>query len=344
MQAVILAAGKSTRTYPLTITRPKPLLKVSNKSLLGHNLDNLNNIVDEVIIIVGYKKEMIKKYFENKYKNIRIKYIEQKQQLGTGHAALLAEPYIKDRFILMAGDDIYSKEDISNCIKHRYSILTSKSKNARDFGVVLEKNGILVDFIEKPKKFISDLINTSFYTFDRKIFYYLQRIKKSERNEYELPDAIKLLSHKENICCVKSKQWFPIVYAWDLLSADNLLRKNRSIIGKNTKIYNKIINSTIGNNCIIRGKIINSIIMDNSVIENNSIVEDSVIGQSVHFSGKIKSKTDAISIIGHKKVKVKKLGSIIGDNVKANNVIVNAGCKIWPNISISDKVIEKDLI
>ena len=86
MQAVILAAGKSTRTYPLTLTRPKPLLKAANKTILEHNLDNLNGIADEAILIVGYKKEMIRKKFGNNYNNIKIRYIEQKEQLGTGHA------------------------------------------------------------------------------------------------------------------------------------------------------------------------------------------------------------------------------------------------------------------
>ena len=66
MQAVILAAGKSTRTYPLTLTRPKPLLKIANKTLLEHNLGNLNNVVDEVIVVVGYKKHLIKKCIGNR--------------------------------------------------------------------------------------------------------------------------------------------------------------------------------------------------------------------------------------------------------------------------------------
>ena len=47
MQAVILAAGKSTRMYPLTIARPKPLLKAANRTLLEHNLNNLSGVVDE---------------------------------------------------------------------------------------------------------------------------------------------------------------------------------------------------------------------------------------------------------------------------------------------------------
>lgn len=59
MQVVIMAAGKGIRCYPLTITKPKPLLKIVNKTILEHNLEQLKGLVDEAIIIVGYKKEMI---------------------------------------------------------------------------------------------------------------------------------------------------------------------------------------------------------------------------------------------------------------------------------------------
>ncbi len=45
IQAVIMAAGKSTRTWPLTLTKPKPLLKVMNKEILKHNLDALQGLV-----------------------------------------------------------------------------------------------------------------------------------------------------------------------------------------------------------------------------------------------------------------------------------------------------------
>ena len=332
MQAVILAAGKSTRTYPLTLTRPKPLLKVANKTILEHNLNNLNGIVDEAILIVGYKKDMIKKQFKNKYKNIKIRYVEQKQQLGTGHAASLVEPYIKDRFILMAGDDIYSKQDIRNCIKYRYSILTSTVKHPENFGVIIEKNNILIDFVEKPKGFVSGIINTSLYAFDKKIFTFLNHIKKSERNEFELPDAVKLLSKEENINCVRAKQWLPIGYPWDLLKADRTLRKNRNFIGKNSKISGKIANSSIGGNCAIKGIVRNSIVMDNTTIDYG-IIEDSVIGEDVYFKGKIISK----------KIKAGRFGAVIGDNVSAKNVAVNAGCKIWPNKVISGKTVSKDL-
>ena len=344
MQAVILAAGKSTRTYPLTLTRPKPLLKVANKTILEHNLNNLNKVVDEAILIVGYKKAQIKQQFKNKYKNIKLKYVEQKEQLGTGHAASLAEPYIKGKFILMAGDDIYSRGDILNCVNHKYSILTSVTKSPQNFGVITEKNGILSDFIEKPEKFVSGIINTSFYTFDKKIFNCIEKIRKSERNEYELPDAIRLLSKEEKIICLKSKQWLPIGYPWDLLKADKILRNGINLIGNDSKITGKVINSGIGNNCTIKGTIKNSIVMDNAIIDEGSIIEDSVIGENVYFKGKIKSKKNVYSYANGRKIKVEKLGAIIADNVKAKNVVVNAGCRIWPNKSISNKTVKGDLM
>ncbi len=344
MQAVIMAAGKSTRTYPLTLTKPKPLLKVANKTILEHNLDNLKGTADEIILVVGYKKNLIKKYFGNRYNNFKIRYAEQKRQLGTANALSVAEPCIKDRFILMAGDDIYSKDDIKACTKYRHSILTAKTNSPRNFGVIVQKHGILVDFIEKPKKFISNLINTSLYCLDKKIFHCLDQIKQSKRNELEMPDAIKLLSKKNKIYCIPSRQWIPIGYPWDLLKADRILRKGKNLVGKKSKIIGNIKNSTIGNNCVIKGNIENSVIMDNAFIEKNSIVQESVIGENVYFNGKILAKNNIYSVIKGKKIKVNKLGAIIADNVKAENVIISPGCKIWPNISVFNKIIKEDKI
>lgn len=323
MQAAILAAGKSTRTYPLTIARPKPLLKAANKTLLEHNLDNLNGIVDEVIVIVGYKKNMIKRRIGSRHKNLKIKYAWQKKQLGTGHAVSLLEPYIKDRFILLMGDDIYSGEDIRRCIKNKYSILTAKTKNPENFGVVIEKNGMLADFAEKPEKFISDIISAAMYSLDRRIFYHLKKIKTSKRNEIELPDAIKLLAKEEKIHCVRAKQWLPVGFPEDLLKADKVLRKGKNSIGKNSKVRGKIVNSSIGDNCIVNGNVSNSIIMDNATIGENSTIEDSVISSKVYFKGKASN-------------------AIIADNVRAKNAVIK-NCRIWPNKTISNKTILHDV-
>ena len=82
IQAVIMAAGKSTRTWPLTLTKPKPLLKVMNKEIIKHNLDALQGLVGEVIIIVGFKKEMIIEKIGRKYGKLKIRYAGAEETVG----------------------------------------------------------------------------------------------------------------------------------------------------------------------------------------------------------------------------------------------------------------------
>jgi dTDP-glucose pyrophosphorylase len=225
MQAVILAAGKSTRTYPLTLTKPKPLLKVADKTILEWNLEALKGIADEIIIVVGYKKNMIKKFVKKNYPKLKIKFVEQKEQLGTGHAVSILKPYITGRFILMMGDNIYTKGDMKKIAKHRYSILVKKVKNPEIFGVVIEKNNVLADIIEKPEKPISNLINCALYSLDKNIFDALKKTRKSGRGEYELTDALEYLSKKNKIHCVKSPFCLLVSYPKDLLLAEREIRK-----------------------------------------------------------------------------------------------------------------------
>ena len=304
MQAVILAAGKSTRTYPLTLTRPKPLLKVANKTILGYNLEALKDIADEIIIVVGYKQNMIEEFIHKNYPKLNIKFIEQSKQLGTGHAVSILKDSIKNKFILLLGDNIYSKVDIKNIIKYQYSILVKRTKNWQNFGVIKEKNDLVTDIIEKPKYFISDLISCGLFSLDKKIFTLFKKSKKSKRGEYELTDALKTLSQKEKMHCVKSKLNFQISFPWDLLKADKQIRNNNNSIDKNSKINGNVKNSSIGKSCLINGEIKNSIIMDNVTIDKDSIVEDSIIGENVHFNGKIIAKNNIYSIVKDKKINV----------------------------------------
>ena len=69
--------------------------------------------------------------------------------------------------------------------------------------------------------------------------------------------------------------------------------------------------------------------MDNTIIDENSIMEDSIIGENVHFNGTIIAQNNIYSIVKDKKIKVDRLDTIMGYNVKANNVTINAGRKIW---------------
>ena len=323
MKAIILAAGKGTRLLPLTETKPKPLLKVANKPILEYNLEALHSLVSEAIIVVGYKKEQIMEYFGTSYKRMKITYIIQKDICGTGNAVLQTKQFVKGSFIVMNGDDIYSKEDIKACLKPRYSILAQEVSEPERFGVLKLKQNHLEKIVEKPKKFLSNLANAALYKVDDSIFEILKKVKKSKRKEYEFVDAVTLLAKKEKVICVKAKKWITIGYPWHLLEANEFFLKNiknqrkgfiekgvvikgNIVVGKNTKILSGVYiegnvvigeGSKIGPNCYIRGstsigsnchigqavEIKNSIIDNNTNIAHLSYVGDSIIGENVNF-------------------------------------------------------------
>ena len=62
MQCVILAAGEGTRMRPLTLAMPKPLVPVCGVPLIEHIVRPLPKVIDELIIVIGYKGEMIREY------------------------------------------------------------------------------------------------------------------------------------------------------------------------------------------------------------------------------------------------------------------------------------------
>src|SRR3989344_843326 len=126
MQAIILAAGKGVRCLPLTATRPKVLLQVAGTTILEHNLRQLEGLVDEVIIVVGYMKEMIEETIGKKFGRLTIHYVEQKKVSGTGDALQQCKVHLDGRFIVLNGDDMYARADLKRCLRHKYSILVQK--------------------------------------------------------------------------------------------------------------------------------------------------------------------------------------------------------------------------
>ncbi len=286
MKGIMLIAGKSTRTWPLTITRPKPLLKVLNKEILLHNLENLDGLIDELYLIVGYKKEMIMGFIDEHKKdfNFRIQFVEQKEQLGTGDAVMSVfreYPNLKGRMLIIPGDDLFSRKDIENCCKEENCILAKEVDDISSFGAIVQEKNFLKGIIEKPDSAekVGNLANTALYIVSDKIKEYLNRIKKSERGEYEFTDAITEFSKDFKVKIVKVKDyWIPVTYPWSLLDANKfLLNRMESnikgiveegvhmqgtvIIGEGTVVKSGVYiegpvmigkNSKIGPNCYLR--------------------------------------------------------------------------------------------
>ncbi|GAK52110.1 nucleotidyl transferase [Candidatus Moduliflexus flocculans] len=309
LQTVIMAAGKSTRTYPLTLTKPKPLLRIANKPILAHQLDLFLGLIDEAILIVGYKHEMIREEFGESYRGIALRYVEQREQLGTGHAAMQVEPYIKDRFVLMNGDDLYAKEDLGALLNYRYALLAQEVENPHLYGVLTVQDGLVKDVVEKPEHPLSNLTSVGMYLFDRGIFEMLKQIPRSPRGEYEVTDAVKQLARTEELHYhVSPGLWMPVGFPWSVLTANDFLLQRRppqgiegtiephvnitgnlslgagSVIRSGTHIQGNLCvgeNTIIGPNCHIRG---NTSIGDHCMITGSNSLINSVIGAHVRVA------------------------------------------------------------
>jgi len=211
MKVVILAAGKGTRMKSNT---NKTLIKIKGKTILNYSMDLLLDFVDEFIFVIGHKGSEVKEEIGINYKGKEVKYVIQEEQLGTGHALYQAKDLVNDKFINLNGDDIYSLEDIKECLKYELAVLTTTVKDPENYGVVIQEDGYLKTIVEKPKEFISDLITTGLYVFTPQIFDELNDIisndKKSDRGEFEVVDAATQLAKKKKFKVVKVKgYWFP---------------------------------------------------------------------------------------------------------------------------------------
>lgn len=337
MQAIILAAGKGTRFEPLSLTKPKPLFSVFGQSILEHNLNQLKGLVDEALIIVSYKKELIQELIGSEFKGIKIKYVFQKDLNGTGGGVKLAKKLIKDNFVLLNGDDFYFRKDIKKAINNFPCILVKEYDNPSEFGVVVEENGFVKSIIEKPKDPISNLVNTGLYFLPKTILN--RKIRKSERGEYEFTDYIKFFIKENNLYAVRANNWFPMSYPWDIFNILEFLfnqKEKTSKINKERNVFvkGKVIagkGTIIKSGTYIEGPVFigkDCVIGPNSYIRPFTIIGDnSKIGQAVEIKN---------TIIGNN-TNVPHL-SYVGDSIIGSNCNLGAGT-IVANLRHDNKTI-----
>jgi dTDP-glucose pyrophosphorylase len=229
MKAVIMAAGKGTRMLPLTETIPKVLIEVNGKPFLHYVIENLKKAgYNEFGIIAGYLKEKIESFV--KENSINAKIIEQKEQQGTGHAVMQAKEFCSDeKFIVLGGDNLFSVEDlksINNEDEFCYAVGKKMEGDVSRYGVFVVNEGKLVKIVEKPKEFVSDIINIGLYKFTPEIWSALDKIELSPRGEYELTDAITILAEKGNVNVLTLKDyWLDLGSIEDIPKVEDFLKK-----------------------------------------------------------------------------------------------------------------------
>jgi len=245
VKAVVLAAGEGTRLKPITLTRPKHLIRVGGKLLLEHCLNALKAVgIEETLIVIHYMGDAIRTYFgDGKNFGLRISYVEQKEVLGTGNAVSIAEPYVKEDFVLVYGDLLFSVDALKKVVaihereKPAATMAVVPVEKPENYGIVELENSHVKNIIEKPSrdKAPTNLANAGIYVFSTEIFEKIKKTKASVRGEWEITDAISLLLKEKTVLGVEisKDEWLDIGRPWDLLKANRwiLQRTEHKVLG-----------------------------------------------------------------------------------------------------------------
>jgi bifunctional UDP-N-acetylglucosamine pyrophosphorylase/glucosamine-1-phosphate N-acetyltransferase len=324
MKAVLLAAGEGKRMHPLTYTRPKVMLPIANKPLLEWNILHIKEAgIRDIVIVVGYKSEMVRSYFgDGNNWDVHIEYVNQGKPQGTAHALGMVKSFVDD-FIVLNGDTIIGSSDISMLRNQQQAIGVIEVPEGSDYGSVELKEGSLDRIHEKMPHPQSKLINAGIYRLTSSIFEFIGKTRLSPRGEYELTDALNMLAGQDDVVAINLKQWRDVGYPWNLLTANRdmlagikqkvkghlqkgVTIEGTVIVGEGSKVMSGSylegpvvigVDCLIGPNCYIRPatsignnchvgnacEVKNTILMDHSNIPHQNYVGDSIIGQNCNL-------------------------------------------------------------
>jgi glucose-1-phosphate thymidylyltransferase len=312
MKAIIPVAGVGTRLKPHTNTIPKVLLNVAGKPIISHILDKLaNEGVKDIILVIGYLGDKIQHYIKEKYKNLNVKFVEQMETKGLGHAIYITRNHFGDEPVLIVLGDTVFDIDLKSVLKSKHSSLGVKHvEDPRRFGIAVLRNGFISDLIEKPEKPKSNLVVVGLYLIKNGSLLKKCLIEEIDRDimtrgEYQLTDALQLMIDKgEKFTTFTVDGWYDCGKPETLLSTNRFLldksKINKKIAGSvvippvfvahNAKVNNSVIGpyATIGNNAEITNSVVkDSIIGDNAKVIN-CLLNSSLIGANAVVEGSFK--------------------------------------------------------
>ncbi|MFO0935025.1 MAG: nucleotidyltransferase family protein [Gemmataceae bacterium] len=210
MDCIILAAGKGTRLRPHTNTVPKPLLPVQGRPILDWIIGALPP-VDRLIVVVNYLAEQIDDYLATQNYVKDWVTVRQQEPRGTGDALMSCKGQVRsDAVMVLNGDDIIGKSDLSQLASVPAGILTHEVSEPDAYGIVFAKpDGTLDRIVEKPKGLTPpQLANIGGYVFPQRVFDLT--LPLSPRGEYEITDAVAMIAAHQPFHVVTARDWLPI--------------------------------------------------------------------------------------------------------------------------------------
>lgn len=307
MQVVLPVAGLGSRMRPHTWSKPKPLLHVAGNTVLGHTLDKLAALdVEEIIFIVGWLGDQIREYVEGRYA-FKTRYVTQEEMKGQAHAIYLAKDYLSGPCLVIFVDTIF-EGDLSILKNHPADgvIYVKEIEDPRDFGIVIERDGRVIQYVEKPSTLEHRKATVGVFWFKESrelvsAIEYLLAHDIRTKGEYYLANAVNVMIERGAHFVTEN------VTVWqDCGQPDTLLATNRYLLS-----HGRASKEVPAENCVIippvyvapSARLENSVIgpyvsIDEGVHIASSIVRDAIIERETRIENALLER----SLIGRRAV------------------------------------------
>ena len=309
MKVVIPVAGEGTRLRPLTHSVPKPLLEVAGDTILGHLLRGLEGLpVEELIFVVGFKKEMIIDYIRTRTKT-KARFVVQERPAGLGYAVNLTLPYVEKGPLLILLGDTVLELDWKLVLQARENLLGLKVvAEPQRFGIAVLRDGKIVELEEKPQRPKSkSAIVGPYYIQDLELFKKclaeLVAGPPGVNGEWQVTDGLANMIKAGSVFLpLWIEGWFDCGKPETLLETNRHLlshlteapsRPGSSItppcfIAPSAEVESSVIGPfvSIGERAAVRFSTLRNSIVSAGAIVANSVLEDSLLGAGAVVSGR----------------------------------------------------------
>jgi len=321
MKIIVPMAGIGSRLRPHTLTIPKPLTKIAGKPIVQRLVEDIatvvNQNIEEIVFIIGpsFPKDTEANLLKiAKILNAKGSVEIQHEALGTAHAIYCAKKALNGPCVVAFADTLF-KADFTLDNKADGAIWVKQVADPSAFGVIKLQDGIICDFVEKPKEFVSDLAIIGIYYFKeaallRNEIQFLLDNDLKEHGEYQLTNALESLKQKGlKFVPGKVNAWMdcgnkPVTLETNsrvlqfaheegenLVSNDVKLENSKIIppcfIGKNVSLTNSTVgpNVSLGDNSSVANSTVSdSLIQENTHIKNAQL-NKAMIGNHVIYDG-----------------------------------------------------------
>jgi glucose-1-phosphate thymidylyltransferase len=290
VKIVIPAAGQGTRLRPHTFTRPKVMLPVAGRPIIGHILADVAELgAAEIRLVVGYRGETIGDYVREEFPDLPVRLVWQEQQRGLGHAVLQAlDEADHGPVLVVLGDTVFDVDYGAVVASETHVLGVRRVPDPERFGVV-ELDGAgerIVRLVEKPAEPKTDLALVGLYFLRdgralRRAIEALVTEDRTTRGEYQLTDALQsMIDAGESFVPREIGAWYDCGKPETLLDTNRALLERRrpeipaDIHGSAAAIVPPVY---IGPDCTIESAVVGPWVS----LQRGSTVRDSVVRDSI---------------------------------------------------------------